>query len=394
MSIALKDLLLRYSVSDLKELLENLPGASLGGRKDDLLARILQTLSGDGLEQCFRRLDETQQLAVAEAVHDPLGEYSARRFQAKYGKLPAFEIVTRKTAYGHEMKRSSALGLFIHSAREFSGQRIPADLRQRLLSFVPQPAPFTLACHEELPEPEGRRVRLSEREAVQELQLMLRTIEQERVQVSETTAMPGAAAQRLLTEKLIGGDFYPWLEKKDKWDQQIGPIRAFAWPLLLQAGGLAKRDGARLRLSPQGVKAFSLPAAEVLRTLWNKWLKYTGFDEFSRIDAIKGQGGKGRVMTALAARRSVVEDALRECPCGRWISIEAFSRFMQAEDHLFSVTHDPWRLYLCDREYGSLGYAGFHDWNILEERYNLVLLFEYAATLGMIPDFCHLVRKL
>jgi hypothetical protein len=43
-----------------------------------------------------------------------------------------------------------------------------------------------------------------------------------------------------------------------------------------------------------------------------------------------------------------------------------------------------WRLYLVDPEYGSLGYAGFHDWAILEGRYTLAVLFEYAATLGLI----------
>ena len=33
---------------------------------------------------------------------------------------------------------------------------------------------------------------------------------------------------------------------------------------------------------------------------------------------------------------------------------------------------------------GSLGYAGNHDWDILQGRYVLSVLFEYAATLGMI----------
>jgi hypothetical protein len=32
----------------------------------------------------------------------------------------------------------------------------------------------------------------------------------------------------------------------------------------------------------------------------------------------------------------------------------------------------------------SLGYSGFADWPILEGRYTLAVLFEYAATLGLI----------
>ena len=65
------------------------------------------------------------------------------------------------------------------------------------------------------------------------------------------------------------------------------------------------------------------------------------------------------------------------------------------------MTRDPWTLYLFDPEYGSLGYDGYHDWEFLEGRYLLCVLFEYAATLGMIdvaytdphgarPDFTRL----
>ena len=50
----------------------------------------------------------------------------------------------------------------------------------------------------------------------------------------------------------------------------------------------------------------------------------------------------------------------------------------------FGVTRNPWDLYIVDPNYGSLGHAGYHDWNILQDRYLLCLLFEYAATLGLI----------
>ena len=43
-----------------------------------------------------------------------------------------------------------------------------------------------------------------------------------------------------------------------------------------------------------------------------------------------------------------------------------------------------WKLYLVDPQYGSLGYSGYADWPILEGRYTLAVLFEYAATLGLI----------
>jgi hypothetical protein len=89
-------------------------------------------------------------------------------------------------------------------------------------------------------------------------------------------------------------------------------------------------------------------------------------------------------MGAVAARRAVIDEALQACPDGVWIDVDEFSRFMQASDLLFVVTHDPWKLFIGDRQYGSLGYAGSNDWNILQHRYILALLFEYAATLGLI----------
>ena len=74
---------------------------------------------------------------------------------------------------------------------------------------------------------------------------------------------------------------------------------------------------------------------------------------------------------------------------------------MQVEGFDFAVNRDPWNLYLAEPEYGSLGYAGSHDWAIIEGRYALCLLFEYAATLGLIdvayaephgarPDYTHM----
>ena len=48
------------------------------------------------------------------------------------------------------------------------------------------------------------------------------------------------------------------------------------------------------------------------------------------------------------------------------------------------------KLYLEDPHYGSLGYAGYHDWTLLEGRYTLAVLFEYAGTLGLIDlDYIH-----
>ena len=47
-------------------------------------------------------------------------------------------------------------------------------------------------------------------------------------------------------------------------------------------------------------------------------------------------------------------------------------------------TATDWKLYIAEQHYGSLGYESEHAWESLQGRYILALLFEYAATLGLI----------
>lgn len=110
----------------------------------------------------------------------------------------------------------------------------------------------------------------------------------------------------------------------------------------------------------------------------------TRHDEYNRVEAVKGQRGKGRPMSALPPRRQTIESALRVCPAGQWIDTQGFSRFMQAADFTFEVARYPYRLYFCEHQYGHLDYEGHGGWNILQHRYLLGLLFEYAAPLGMV----------
>jgi len=382
MHVNLSEALALLCVDDLKGLTRHLPGPPVTGRKADLVAAIATAMLGAELPLLWKKLDETQKAAVAEAVHDPLGEFSSEIFEAKYKCLPAF--VQGKGELRSSSRNSTPLGLFIHKMVNGRNPGVPADLCRRLLEFVPEPAAAQIKSSRELDAVEGQAIRLTELDALQELTLMLRTIPKERITVGEKTARPSGAAQRLLTARLPNGDFYPWPEGSDKNEQQVGPIKAFAWPLLLQAGGLATRIGSRLALSPAGNKAVNAPPAEVIRTLWRKWQKTRLLDEFSRVDDIKGQNSAGRVMSAVAPRRDAIEEALQACPVGEWIEVHEFSRFMQASDLRFVIAHNPWKLFLADRQYGSLGYAGCNGWNILQHRYILALLFEYAATLGLL----------
>jgi hypothetical protein len=379
----LNELLARLTIQQLKSLLHWVPHSTTPVKKDQLVAGILQSLSGEGLRAHWELLDDTQRLAVAEAVYDIDGVFHANRFQAKYGRLP--EFTAKNPERFSSIESPTALGLFLYLQDGYD--RLPTDMREHLKTFVPEPEPVRLNTIDMLPEMFDENpltVRNSERDAIADLAVLLRLAGQGKIQVSEKTSLPGSATLRLLTETLAGGDFYSHQAKERSNDQEVGPLKAFSWPLLLQAAGLLQANGSKVALSTAGVKALSSSPASVLRAIWSKWLKSSLFDEFSRIDVIKGQKSKGRVMTALAPRRAVINQALKCCSVGAWITVDEFSRFMQATDQTFAVTHDRWKLYIEEQDYGHLGHAGYGTWETLQLRYLLCFLFEYAATLGII----------
>jgi hypothetical protein len=411
----------------LKELLALLPTKERPTRKGDLVALIKQQLEGDHLRELWERLDDLQQTAVSETIYSASGIFDAEKFQAKYGGLPIFGTKDVKRTWSYR-ESPSLLRLFLYSVQRYNNypEVVPEDLKQRLLGFVPRPVATSLKLTEELPEvlereekeyelqddDEGITLvtpkavytlprkppkvkstthqisltrRDTERAAPQDLQTVLRLIDKGKVAASDKTFQASSAAMEELASLLRDGDFYELEPKKNRWAQPVGPIKAFAWPLLLQAAKLAELHGKKLALTKAGRDALGKPAAETLRVIWQRWLKAKLLDEFNRIEAIKGQCGRGkRGMTATEGRRSVINEALKQCPVGAWIKFDDFSRFMQAAGYDFEVTREPWDLYIEDHEHGSLGYQGYHDWHIVQARYALALLFEYAATLGLI----------
>lgn len=225
----------------------------------------------------------------------------------------------------------------------------------------------------------------TERAAQHDLHAVLRLIDTGAVRASEKTRRVTGAGAKAITEILYGGDFYQSVQPPDDDATDPGPIKAFAWPLLLQSAGFVDLSGTKLQLTPTGKKALTSPLHEALRTVWRRWLKATLLDEFNRIDAVKGQTGQGkRGMTEVTGRRAAIVSALSACPPNQWIAFDEFSRFMVASGNTFEVTRDAWTLYVAEPQYGAPGYEGFGDWPILQGRYLMAFLFEYAATIGLI----------
>jgi hypothetical protein len=212
-------------------------------------------------------------------------------------------------------------------------------------------------------------------DALSNLVAVLELAADRQIRCSVATRRPLAATVKLVEDVLVAGDFY-----------ENDAVAAFAWPVLLQVGGLAQLAGTTLELTPRGQAVLARPSYEALGVLWARWLKCVSHDEFSRIEAIKGQR-RPSTLTSVPRRRAAVAAGLASLLPGAWVDIDALLAILEYQRAPVVVARSLralWRLYLVDSYYGSLGHAGRHAWGVVEGRYALCVLFEYAATLGAI----------
>ncbi len=379
-------------------------------RKAELVGVLVRHMTNPAeVRSLYHQLAPLARQAVEEATHEPRGFLHRDKFIARYGDLPDFHEPAperERSSYSADRTRPTLLRLFFPRF-----DWMPTDVRQLLLSFVPAPPAFKLPTVSSLPETVTQtwkawkdnrpveeseevplRVRETARDAEQDLRTVLRLIEAGRFRVSDKKQQPTVSSRQALAPLLSGGDFYPAEDEEDSKGDPASDLglKTFAWPMIVQAGGLAQKSGEVLTLTPAGRKALSGPGAEAIRTAFRKWRSSSLLDEFSRVEAIKGQG-KGS-LSALAARRKAVLDGLAACPPGEWFAVDDFFRFLRATDRDFVVAHHAWQLYVAELRYGNLSYGGGSEWEMLQGRYILAVLFEYVATLGLI-DVAYLVPQ-
>lgn len=154
------------------------------------------------------------------------------------------------------------------------------------------------------------------------------------------TGIPAKSVLADIEASLVGGDWFPpelaHRPEKKTWDQEIGPIKAVGWTRMLHAVGLVTLSGSKSVLTKQGRSAVGKPAWESIEEIWRRWIANKEYDEFNRIDIIKGQSVKG-ALTARVARRSAMLEALGKCPAGEWIPFNGFSNYMRADGFMFQV---------------------------------------------------------
>nr|WP_242482577.1 hypothetical protein [Thiocystis violacea] len=392
----MRDALEAQTVDQLKARLKLIHTDQRPTRKGDLVAVIAHALLEGDLAPIWKALSDLDVKAISEAVHAWSGRFDRARFRVKYGALPAhYESDPYRYGYGRRDRQvePSYLPLF------FYPDEMPSDLRARLAEMAPRPEANRIETTPQAAVPETFRLddedtqgyavwRQSTEPLVrQDLPALLRLIETGRVSVGPKTGVASAASLKLIEGLLVGGDWYRPEddEERRRWaGGPIRPIKPYAWPLLLQAGGLAKIDGSKLALTPKGRKALGEPLESTVKLLFERWQTKGSPDELRRVDLIKGQTSKGARLTAVAGRRRAIADMLAACPPGEWIHLDHFFRYMRLEGYDFAVTDNPWKLYFVDANYGSLGYEGSASFDILQARYALAYLFEYLATLGLI----------
>ena len=382
------------TLDDLKEVMRALGIKRSALPKAHRIAAIENHFAGERLRETWNCMDALTQSAIAEAVHrSTLGEYEPQKFLAKYGALPK----RYRSGYGFGEEKHPYTIFDVLFTYEF----LPQDLIKRFKEFVPEPPDVSVKTYDSLPDtPPGisswryknDNIQIpsldiieTESAALHDLIAVLRLVDTGRVSVSTATGKATAASANALCAILRDGDFIPQGQviKADDF------MRAFAWPLLLQAANLAKPKGKKLALTTAGKKALTQPPQDTLKLIWGRWLTKGKLDELSRINEIKGQKSKGfGGLTAVAERRDTVDLCLSECPTGKWVYIDDFFDFFLAHDMYFDITLNPWKLYIGEPHYGNLGYGGCHSWSILQGRYIMALLWEYAGTLGIV-DIAH-----
>jgi len=343
------------------------------------------------------QLSEMERGVVAESVHTG-GLVSYAQIQAKYDKpAPTANRWGSIDRSRHQSGESypSRLLLVVHEER--SSYRMSDPVVQILSPYVEKPPVVQVRGVTELPDtwvpkrPWGNesmeardiRVHLGEKTALTEMAQVLRLVQAGKLKVSDKSRRPTATAVRLVGQALIGGDFdlEPPEGYSRQYGEEAGPVRAQAWPVLVQQLGWARCRKGELVLSTVGKAALDGSLAEALARAVDNFLNDEDFDELNRINHIRGQTGKGkRYLTSVAERKLPIAEAVAQWPVGEWIPLDVAYRYLVAIGNGFDVSENLMTLYLGEAQYGYLsGQKGG-----VNRQYLRAFLMESLATLGLV----------
>ncbi len=297
-------------------------------------------------------LTEPERNLLAESAHQ--GRLiGAREFEAKFG-APC----PMPTGYREFGEKASLLIPLISRPRyaQEGEPELAAELIEPLRRLFPKPEtppPRTLPGLPKSWPPESERserdkirpirVHESERLAPAELGRVLRLIQGGRLQVAASTRRPTEATVRLVGDALVAPDFLlePPPKESDQWTETAGPIRAHAWPVLVQQCGWARPHGGTLKLTAEGLAMLRGFSAEAFRAGVNRFLSDGEFDELHRINHLRGQTGKARRwISDPGSRKTTLGEVMDVLPIGEWLAYGEARRLIEASGENWDVVKE------------------------------------------------------
>jgi hypothetical protein len=363
-------------------------------RKPELVAALDKELRVN-LQGIVARLSETERKALAQAVHNG-GTVARESFKALYGvEMPSLEPWT----YG---RKDTSLLLMFGECR--AGRFVVSgELRESLERVIPEPAKPAVSVVDAIPEiyqpaetgwrkaaPRPVRVYESSETAPLELRSVLQLVRLGKLSVTDKSLRPTEASARLIAQCLVVPDFDAEDSRAASGSRRVqvaGSFRAHAWGVLIQQCGWAKPRHGILALTERGQRALRCWTPEILEEAIGSLKDDAHFDEFNRVNRIRGQSGRGkRYLTDPGERRSSILESILRWPVGKWIQFEEAWRFLLASGNDFLLTSEAVTLYFEEQQYGHLGATE----RILPRIYLRVFLMESLATLGIIDiAYCH-----
>ncbi|WP_332396288.1 hypothetical protein [Vibrio metschnikovii] len=368
----LMDLAEHANAEDLKARFKFLPfSCSTPNRKAEVVSK-LQTLLTDSetIKRIWDCLGDTQKLCLQEAVHNHHGHMDAFVFREKY-QLPS-PSTKGWSKYGRGGdKQDQRLAPFFYPERRYgSAVRIPDDILVCLKPMIPPPPEFIIDIASF--DAAETMILESSQHTESELNVLINFIKDRKLKVSAKTGMPSKALLKKLSSQLNE----PYSESVG---ESLETIKAFGWVQVLRASSWIKDSHGQLNVN---LKTATLQQknSDAMKQLFWDWQQNSQFDEFSRIQEVKGQKGKGqRYFTTPESRREACTETLKACPVGEWIAFTDFMRLMAVKGHDYLVTEDTSFLYIGDAHYGRI-----YEEASLTNAHTRCLMMEYFASLGMI----------
>lgn len=373
----------KYTVGDLKKYRDFLKIQS-SNIKMVLVEEVSKSILKN-VQIIYDSLSEPFKIAVQETIYNYNNLFNSEKFNYKYKNKPEIfkeEIlqISKSRSYWFEKKTLSYELIFFELV-------IPNDISEILKTFVTRPTSFTLKSYPIVPdfkeiekeddslnlEDKKLMIRETENDSLKNIKLILTLIQSAKIKGSDKTNNVSDFSLELISKLLHNGEFYNLIKNFY--------FISYSIPHILVNAKIAKYEGSKLVLTSIGQKILNQKGEEILKECFQKW-QSSKFDEFSRIDIIKGQ--KNGLARNVATRRTAILKSLTKLPINEWVSISELSKFMIVSNNKFDVSSNDFELYIEDRQYGNFGYQGYASWEILEERYILVYLFEYLAPLGII----------